>query len=67
MEGFTATMEELFKELWGLWKGMFDFLMELIPRLLVLGLWILCGIIILPSVFIAGTFYPKWSEWGEKL
>ncbi len=67
MEGFTATVEELFKELWEVWKGMFDFLAELIPRLLVLGLWILCGIIILPSVFIAGTFYPKWSEWGEKL
>ena len=67
MEGFGKIITDLFSELWKIWKEMFGFFAELIPRLMILGLWILCGIIILPSVFIAGTFYPKWSEWGEKL
>jgi len=28
-------------------------------------LWALCGIILLPCVFIAGTIFPVWVEWGE--
>lgn len=57
----------LFKELWKVWTEMFDLLMENIPRFSVLLLWLLSGLIILPCVFVAGTFYTKWSEWGEKL
>ncbi|MFA6432423.1 MAG: hypothetical protein WCV82_01200 [Candidatus Paceibacterota bacterium] len=28
-------------------------------------IWGLLAIIILPCVFVAGTIYPVWVEWGE--
>lgn len=67
MESTLSMVAGLFGELWTVWKGMFSFFLELFKRFFVLFLWILCGIIVLPCVFVAGTFYPKWSEWGEKL
>lgn len=60
-------VSELFKDLFNVWKEMFNLVLELLPKFTVLLLWIISGIIILPCVFIAGTFYPKWTEWGEKL
>ena len=57
----------LFKELWAVWGQMFDLVVENIPKFTILLLWVLSGLIILPCVFVAGSFYPKWTEWGEKL
>jgi hypothetical protein len=61
------TVTELFSALWEVWKEMFKILKEWLPRAFFFILWIFCGIIILPCVFVAGSLYPKWTEWGEKL
>ncbi|MEK7646589.1 MAG: hypothetical protein AAB381_02745 [Patescibacteria group bacterium] len=29
-------------------------------------LWLLLAVIILPCVFVANHWYPKWSEWSEE-
>jgi hypothetical protein len=58
---------EMFQGLFKTWQDMFALVMELLPKFIILILWIIAGIIVLPCVFVAGTFYPKWTEWGEKL
>ncbi len=63
MDSIFSVLGELFK----VWKGMFDFALEYIPKILILILWIISGLFILPCVFVAGTFYPKWTDWGDKL
>lgn len=37
----------------------------ILPKVISVFLWVLSALIVLPSVFIAGTLYPKWIEWGE--
>ena len=62
-----TTVLELFQGLFKTWQDMLSLASELLPKFLTLILWFIAGIIILPCVFVAGTFYPKWTEWGEKL
>jgi hypothetical protein len=57
---------EAFSLLGGLAKEIAGALVDVVPKLLSFILWVLCGIIILPCVFISGTFFPKWTDWGEK-
>jgi hypothetical protein len=46
---------------------MFDAVWEFIPGIFSLVLWIICGIIILPCVYVSGVLYPLWTEWGDKM
>ncbi|MEK7641586.1 MAG: hypothetical protein AAB365_01170 [Patescibacteria group bacterium] len=59
------TISELFSALWEVWKEMFSALFGFLPKILGFILWALLGVIVLPCMFIAGTIYPKWVEWGE--
>ncbi len=61
------TIQEILKAIWDVWKAMFSALMEILPKILSFAFWAVCGVIILPCVFIAGSMYPKWVEWGEDL
>ena len=58
---------ELFSDLWSVWSLMFGHILEFAQKMVIFVLWVLCGIIILPCVFVSGTLFPKWSEWGEKM
>jgi hypothetical protein len=60
------TFGDILKELWGVWKEMFSSFIKYIPVIFRFSLWVLCAIVILPCVFVAGNLYPKWVEWGEK-
>ena len=55
----------MFGELLEVWKGIFEVIKEIVPKALKFVLWVLCGIIILPCVYIAGNLFPKWTDWGE--
>jgi hypothetical protein len=61
----TEMIKEIFTTLWEIWKEMFSVLMAILPKFLGFALWAICGVFILPCVFIAGSMYPKWVEWGE--
>jgi hypothetical protein len=39
--------------------------METVIKAVSVTLWAATAVIILPCVFVAGTIYPKWVEWGE--
>jgi len=56
---------ELFTGLWEVWKEMLAALMEVLPSAFMFVLWVVCGILILPCVFVAGTLFPMWADWGE--
>lgn len=64
---FMDSIGDMFKELLSVWGEMFSSLLEALPNILMYTLWIIVGILILPSVFIAGHIYPWWTEWGEDL
>jgi hypothetical protein len=55
----------MFKELLNVWKAMFEVLAEIVPKAFKFLIWVLLGIIILPCVYIAGNWFPKWTDWGE--
>ncbi len=40
--------------------------MEHTKKVIHFCLWIIAAIFILPCVFVASAFYPKWVEWGEE-
>jgi hypothetical protein len=46
-------------------KEIFDVLVEFVPKVLHVCLWALTGVIVLPCVFVANHFFPKWVKWGE--
>lgn len=60
-----STFASLLSDLWGVWKDMFEALMEILPKVFKFVLWVLAALIILPCVYIAGNIYPMWVEWGE--
>ena len=64
MESFFETFIQPF---WELVKEMYNSFMDVLPAAIYFILWLLSAIIILPCVFVAGTLYPKWVEWGESL
>lgn len=61
-----GVIAEIVGSLWEVWKEMFSLLISIIPKVVSFFFWVICGIIILPCVFISGNLYPKWVEWGEK-
>ncbi len=63
MEGIQG----LFMDLWNIWVEMFKLVKAFLIRFTIFILCALCGIIVLPCVFVAGNLYPKWTEWGEKI
>jgi hypothetical protein len=64
-EGGSNIVTELLSALWAVWKEMFDVVVEIAPKAISFILWVLCGFIILPCMFIAGELSGKWIEWGE--
>jgi hypothetical protein len=63
MESITG----LFGALMDVWKEMFALAAEVIPKAFFFLLWVACGIIILPCVYISAILFPMWTDWGEKL
>lgn len=57
----------LFSTLWAIWKEMASAVWSVIPKIISFILWAISGIIILPCVFVAGSLYPMWQEWGEDM
>jgi hypothetical protein len=51
---FLEILKEIFKSFW-----------EVLPKALEFMLWFICAFVVLPAVFIANVWYPKWQEWGE--
>jgi hypothetical protein len=39
--------------------------MSVVIKVIHVTLWAASAVIILPCVFVAGTIFPKWVEWGE--
>lgn len=62
----SEAIVDLFKGLWGVWTEMFSAVFEVLPKLLRFLVWALCGVLILPCVYVAGNLFPKWTEWGEE-
>lgn len=60
------TAETLAKDFFGLWKEILSSFFSVLPLVISFIFWVICAFIILPCVFVAGTLYPKWVEWGEK-
>jgi hypothetical protein len=58
---------QVFVELFEIWKQMASAFFLFIKRMIIILLWLLSAVFILPCVFIAGTLYPLWTEWGEDL
>ena len=64
-ESLGEALKALFSTLWTVWAEMASIAWNIMGKILIFFLWALSGVIILPCVFIAGTLYPKWMEWGE--
>ena len=62
-----STIGDLFGALWEVWKDMYKSMMDVLPKALKFILWLLCGILILPCVFVAGVLFPAWEDWGKEL
>ncbi len=40
-------------------------MLEVLQKIFSFLLWVLTGLIILPCVFMASVYFPKWEKWGE--
>ncbi len=61
-------MEEFENAFVGIMKLVGELLMSVlsvIPTVLKFVFWVLLAIFVLPCVWVAGTIYPLWVEWGE--
>jgi hypothetical protein len=58
MSALTHALIEAFKE-------MMSVALEVVPKVLHVCLWAITGVFILPCVFVANHFFPKWVKWGE--
>lgn len=61
----SETISTLFSTLWEVWKEMAGAVWAILSKVFFFFLWALCGVIILPCVYVAGTLFPMWQEWGE--
>jgi hypothetical protein len=52
-------------EVFDVLAGMLSALWDALPKFLSFVLWVAAAFFILPCVFIAGTIYPVWVDWGE--
>ncbi|MFA6295501.1 MAG: hypothetical protein WC666_03725 [Candidatus Paceibacterota bacterium] len=55
------------KELWEVWTEMFSAFISVLPKAFYFSIWIICGIFILPCVYISAVFFPMWTDWGENI
>ncbi len=60
-EGSSNVITEIFEVI----GAMLSEIWKVLPGILSFILWVAAAFIILPAVFIAGTLYPAWVEWGE--
>ena len=60
------TIGDLFGELFSVWKEMTSAFFAVLPKALHVILWFATGLLIIPCVFVAGTLYPMWEEWGKE-
>ncbi|MES2314466.1 MAG: hypothetical protein V4524_00825 [Patescibacteria group bacterium] len=58
-------MSFIFSTLFEAFKEIVSAFFEFIPKVLHVCLWAITGVIILPCVFVANHFFPKWVKWGE--
>ncbi|MDD5165364.1 MAG: hypothetical protein PHG25_02395 [Candidatus Pacebacteria bacterium] len=58
-------MSALVTDLLEVFKEMMSAFFEIIPKVLHVCLWAITGVFILPCVFVANHFFPKWVKWGE--
>ena len=65
--GGNSIFSELFDGLIGVIGSILEAVIETAPKVLSFVLWALCAVLILPCVFVAGTFYERWVKWGEEL
>ncbi len=65
MDSKPSILGDIFSELLKVWSEIFDHITDIAPKVFHFTLWAVSAIIILPAVFIAGTLYPLWVEWGE--
>jgi ABC-type multidrug transport system permease subunit len=61
----TESITELFGAIWDVWKEMASAFFGVIPTAIHFFLWAISGIIILPCVFVAGSLFPLWMDWGK--
>ncbi len=55
-------IEQVFVSIFNLFVEMIGAL----PKIIKFIVWVLLAVIVLPCVWVAGTVYPWWSEWGEE-
>ena len=60
------TIGDVIKALFNVWKEMALAFISVFPKLIKVILWLACGVFIIPCIFIAGTLYPMWEEWGKE-
>ncbi|MDE2041305.1 MAG: hypothetical protein KGI59_02905 [Patescibacteria group bacterium] len=58
---------DIFSTIWSVWKSIWEGVSEVAPIVIKFVLWVLCGIFILPCVFVAGNLYEPWVKWGESM
>jgi hypothetical protein len=57
----------LLGNLWEVWSEMFKLARVFALKVAKLLIWFIFGIFILPCVYVASAWYPKWTDWGEKM
>lgn len=65
-EGGGSIIETIFVSIFNLVVEMIGALVGALPKIIKFIVWALLAIIILPCVFVAGSIYPWWVEWGEE-
>ncbi len=61
------TIESFLSPFWAILTFIYERLKEFVPMALRFMLWVICGILVLPCIYVAGNLYPRWVEWGEKM
>lgn len=61
----SEMISSLFSVFWEIVSEVFSVIFAAIPKIISFTLWALAAVIILPCVYIAGNWFPKWTEWGE--
>ena len=61
MEVFFEVFKAIGEAMREMWSIFFEFFIKAVH----VSVWALLGIIVLPAVYIANHFFPKWVKWGE--
>lgn len=65
-EGGDSIIETIFVSIFNLVVEMIGAILGALPKIIKFIVWALLAVIILPCVFVAGSIYPWWAEWGEE-